>query len=489
MRTRRSVGRADAASARRRGARSARRTGAPALLLAAAACGGGQTQGAAFDVRWSDDDGAGIAAFHQQFAATRAPPAADVAVGVVGVAGDPAARALVGAPLAGGRRWTFTHALDARPAIAGGVVVGLGDGELFALDALTGTPLWRRGVGGKLRGAGDDGETTVVSVMPSAADRSVILAINRDGEVLRQLEDSVEIGVPGVVGRYAFLPWQGRYVTVFDLQAGNEIARVKLRTPVSRVFALGGSLFFGGAEATRFDAWIWRSATGKASTVTLPALGLPGAPAWMSPGTEVLGPEATTADKIRLYARPLPRGVPAIDDGRFASTYFRVAIGLDAGRAPQAGPARVAWVRTAEADHLGGAAYGGGVALCDARGEVALLDARSGAMTGSVSLGAPLVACVVQADRFTVAPKPNVEPVARQIERFVTRPDAELMAMRRFLLQELAGLPGDDATDALMRVAGAETTPPPLAEDARRAFEARRQGPAHPRVPDSAVMR
>ncbi|WP_437723906.1 outer membrane protein assembly factor BamB family protein [Sorangium sp. So ce861] len=379
------------------------RAAARALLLAAGAalsalsvaCGGGQTQGEAFDPRWKDDGGAGIAAFQRRFAARPIPLGADVAVGVVAGTG---ARELVGVPLGGGPAWTFEHPLDARPAVAGSVVVGLGQGELFALDARTGQLLWMRKAGGRLRGAGDDGETTVVSLVSTTGTMSVVLAIGHDGMVQRQIEDDADIGVPAVVGRYAFLPWHGRYVTVFDLQTGREAARALLRTEVSRAFLLGGAVFFGGGSAaTRFDAAIGLGAAGRASTARLPPRELPGAPIWMSDGTEVLAPVASAEDRARLYARPRASGPPGIEAERFVATYHQAAVGRDARSG------ELAWAHAGEADFLGGAAYAGGFALCDARGGIAFLDAQRGAVAGRASLGRPVQACVVQADGLTAA--------------------------------------------------------------------------------------
>jgi len=42
----------------------------------------------------------------------------------------------------------------------------------------------------------------------------------------------------------AFLP-AGRYVSVYQLSSGDERARLRLPSPTSRAFAVGGALFFG----------------------------------------------------------------------------------------------------------------------------------------------------------------------------------------------------------------------------------------------------
>jgi len=358
------------------------------VTLTLVACGGGQTRGHAFDPGWRNDDGAGVSAFQASFKSTPVPIGVDVAVGVSGL------RELCGIALSGGKSWVFEHALEGRPAVAGTVVVGLGAGELFALEARTGKLLWKRNAGGRLRGAGDDGVTTVVSIEPTTATGSVVLAINHDGQVVRQIEDTATIGVPAVIDSYAFLPWQGQYVTAYDLHTGEERARALFRSATSRAFVTGGALFFGENGVTRFDERIGLAPQNKASFVQLPVRELPGAPRWMQSGTET-PPLATAAfDRACLYARPTAAGAPGISGGRYVATHLRAAVGLDATSGA------VAWTHAHETEFLGGAAYEGGFALCDAKGVVTFLDARTGGVTGHVELGRSLTSCSVQADAF-----------------------------------------------------------------------------------------
>ncbi len=170
--------------------------GGSAMLVAAftIGCGGGQTRlDSVFSSDWRDDGGVAVRRLHAKLASFPVRRNAPVAVGVVENApggGLPApSHMLVGAPLAeGGAYWSYSHPIDGRPQIAGSVVVAAGGGELFALDALTGRPLWVRQSGGALRGAGDDGRTTVVSLGGIGDTGSIVLAIAHDGSVLRQLE-------------------------------------------------------------------------------------------------------------------------------------------------------------------------------------------------------------------------------------------------------------------------------------------------------------
>jgi outer membrane protein assembly factor BamB len=362
-----------------------------AIALAAAAgggCGGGQTRGTPFDPGWVDDHGAAMAAFARSFQGTRVPAGADVAVGVVG------REAIVGVPLGGGAPWRFDHTVHGRPAVAGSVVVSAGGGEVFALDARTGKLLWSRTSGGRVRGAGDDGATTVVSLVPTTGSGSLVLAVAHDGTVIRQLEDDGAIGAPAVVGDSVFLPFDDHFLSVYDLPSGDERARLRFPGRVSHVIAVGGALFAGERSATRIDEHV--ADPGRAATVRLPPPlgGLPGDPTWMRPGTDWVGREADVHDKIRLYARPTPIGPPAVDGGRYAATSHEIVLGLDAATGG------LAWRRVHGAAFVGGAAYAGGFALCDEQGVVTFFDARTGATAGRVSLGRPVLSCIVQADGF-----------------------------------------------------------------------------------------
>jgi len=400
-----------------------------AALLAGGACGGGQTHGTPFDPRWVDDHGAAMARFQASFRSARVPLCVDVAVGVIGK------KALVGVPLDGGARWTFEHALHGRPAVAGSVVVSAGGGEVFALDARTGKLLWSRPSGGRVRGAGDDGVTTVVSLLPTTGYGSLILAIKHDGSVVRQLEDVEGIGTPAVVGDIVFFPWKGRFLSVYDMLSGDEEARVVFPAGVSRAFALGGAIFAGGTALTRIDD----RADGTVA-LPLPLGGLPGNPAWIRPGTDWVMREAETIDKVRLYARPLAAGPAGIEGGRFVATELRIALGLDASTGV------LVWVHAHDADFLGGAAYHGGFALCDASGAVTFLDGGSGGVVGRVSLGEAVDACVVQTDALTRPRVPGDGSLVEQIERALQPREGEVVPVQQVLRRELARIEGARVT-------------------------------------------
>ncbi|HEY3593434.1 MAG TPA: PQQ-binding-like beta-propeller repeat protein, partial [Polyangiaceae bacterium] len=397
-----------------------RRPSLTTLALAAAlGCGGGQTRiDTAFSTDWQDDHGAGAKVVQAKVAAYPIPTGTAVAIGT----GE---HGIVGVPLSGGAKWSFPHALDGRPALAGTVVVGMGGGEIFALDAATGHLLWTKRGNGELRGIGDDGKTTVVSLGRSTDAGSMLLAVAHDGNVIRQLEAQPRVGIPAVVGPYAFFPWQAQYVTVYNLTNGVEEARLLFREQVSRAFTHEGKLYFGELGLFRFDEHVPFASQHQASHVVLPAITLPGDPAWFVPAGDPRPTEADARDKISLFGEPTTGDSLGLASNTLIATYYRIALGLDARTGA------VTWVRRLSADAIAGDPFPHGIALCDGDGNVTLLGLSDGAKLGGASFGQKVKTCVVQADAFaTPARSSESRPaLADQIAEAVDLGEADLLAI------------------------------------------------------------
>jgi outer membrane protein assembly factor BamB len=445
------------------------RSGLAILALALGmGCGGGQTHLDLFTTNWSDDEGRSIEALRQRLGSARFAQGTDVAVGVAGHLDT-----LVGLPLTGGAPWKFAHPLSSRPLVATNVVVASGGGELFALDAATGRRLWARPVGGlELHGVGDDGAVTVVTLSSPTGKGSTLLAVLRDGTVVRQIETEQELGTPAVVSGLAFVPWANQYVSVLDLADGGEVARVVLRQMTSRAWTTGGGLYFGEAGVFRFDEHIKDASRNQATYRALPSRELPGSPKLMAPGDQKLGPAPGAPDKIRLYARPTPPPAPlAFEDDRFYATYFKLVMGFTADKGV------LSWVHTHPVDVIGGAASAGGVVLCDTGGKVTVLGAKDGGVVSELDFGGPLASCVVQVDAFRpTGSEKDPGPLAAQLQRALENGDLELATLQRMLLRELATSPDEQATRTLIEVASDPRTSPALLGDARTLLAARRNG-------------
>lgn len=442
-----------------------------AATAALVACGGGQTKLDLFSTNWTDDGGVSIGHVWQRVGSAPIAPSADVVIGVAGHTDK-----LIGLPLGGGSKWTFAHPLDARPVVAGSVVVASGGGEVLALDAKTGSVLWRRPTGGlPLLGAGDDGTVTVVTFRRAGNTGSVLLAVGHDGQVVRQIETDKPLGAPAVLAGLAFVPWAGQYVSVIDLANGDETARVTLRQQTSRAWTEGGSLWFGQVGFVRFDDRIRQASQNKATALSVPMRELPGTPKLMPSGSAPLPAVANAEDKTRIYARPEGTDAgAALADGRWYATYFRLAMGFGAGKG------KLAWVHSHGADFLGGDAAAGGVVLCDEQGKVTELDAKTGGVLSEADLGEPVEACVVNVDGEHLHGTPaDAKPLADQLASAVLADDPQLVEAQKLLLRELSSLEDETATKTLVDLASDPRTSPDLLVVARKALAARRNGASY----------
>ncbi len=436
--------------------------GAAALSVA---CGAGGQLGSAFSTEWQNDGGRSIAALQRELSAPSAPAGAGVVVGVNSAG--------VVAITLTGQRWERAGRLDARPVIAGDVVLLSGGGRLTALAAATGAELWSIETGSRaLRGAGDDGQFTAASLGALNGGKSRLVVVERSGAVRLSAEPEVEIGAPAVRGGVVFVPWSNQYVSAIDAQTGAERGRLLARRQLSRALTLGGDLYFGEQELLRFDEQVGQAASGGGTVAVLPRREFPGKPRWFTPGAEVLSPKANATDRVRRLA--LPKGQSGsgagFDGDRFVATYFRVAIGASAK------DGAVRWARATSKDVLGGAAVSGGFVLCMEDGTVSVIDGQTGAESASLSLGGPLESCEAHGGSYQVASKPAERTLAEQIAEVVSSRDAQMVPMQRFLMQELVNLPDDSVTQALIDLAMRPEAAPLLVKDAREALAGRRSG-------------
>jgi len=434
--------------------------------IAAVACGASSLRGPAFKEDWQDDGGRAIAQVAARLDSTRLPESKGLVVGITKTG-------LVGMGLDGSGKWTHAGLPDARPSIAGGVVVFTAGGKLVGLDGASGRELWSVSVGDKhLRGAGDDGSTTVATVAGVSGGGTVVVAVARGGSVLQRWTPDQDVGIPGIAGTTVFAPWDSQYVSALDVATGDEIGRVLARTVVSRAVSIGGSLYFGESALVKFDSAIAKSARGEAHIVKLPERELPGKPTWFPSGVSVLPTNAGAPDSIRFYARPADRqGALGLDSERFAATYFRIVVGFNAG------DGALRWTRTLPAEVIGGDAVTGGFAFCDVDGDVWFTDARAGGAAGKTAFGQPLKGCIVSAGAYHVASAGDSGSLTAQITEAIELRDSQMATIQRFLLRELGTNESDPGvTKTLLDLASDARTQPEVLAEARTLLAARRNG-------------
>jgi outer membrane protein assembly factor BamB len=449
-------------------------------LVALAGCGTGQTRvNEVFHEDSTPRSGAPMGRIEARLRQVALPLGSAVAIGALD-------DALLGLPLGGGEVWRFTHPQSSRPVIAGRVVLSSGGGELVGLDALTGKRLWARPTGGlELIGAGDDGEITVATLTSVSRRSYTLLAVNRDGVVLRQLETEERLGRPAVIRGLAFVPWGERFLTAYDLLLGEEVARLTLREGLSSAFLEDRTLFFGDARLVRFDELLAQLPADELPRAALPEIA-PFNPLRMTPRLDDQSRLiAGVPDRVRAFARPVARGLPMGVEPHFYTAFFRLV------QAHQAGHEGPIWVHAGDSDVIGGVAFAGGLAICDSGGRVRLLDEASGAVLVERSLGRALRSCVVQADGFERAAAGAAPDVAAQIKETLFLQGPELLPMQADLLGRLGRLEAPGATDALLELCIDPRTPAALLAPIRAAIAQRRSDPdsllrALDRAPDPA---
>lgn len=429
-----------------------------------AACAATTNVSAPFNTNWQNDAGRSIAEVERRLRSAPRPPTVPVVVGVT-------ESALIGMPLAGGLRWTQPGRPDTLPAIAGGLVFYSAGGRVTALDALTGARRWSvSSAGYQLRGAGDDGQFSVLSLGHASERKSLLLAVRRDGSVSQRLETATELGRPAAVAGVAFVPWSGQYVSALDLDSGAEIGRLLTRELTSHALNVGGELFFGERGVLHFDEQIRFASTNQAERVALPERNLPGKPQWLLPGGELPRLDLGARQRIRIYAAPSWDGTQAgFASGTFVATYFRALLAFDTRTA------ELKWTRSASRSVVGGGAAASGFVLCTGDGK-ALRLAADGGDAGSVELGVELRACAVEASTLTLTPREALPALQAQIRRVLTELDPEMAAAQAFLVTELGRSDDPLVTKSLIELTTSPRLPPDARMRARELLARRRNG-------------
>jgi outer membrane protein assembly factor BamB len=442
------------------------RYGGVAWLLASSACGSSGTRSGsgAFSETWQADQGKSIAELEQRLRATPPPAATPVAVGVNETG-------LFGVTLPGGKVWSHPGGADTLPIVAGNVVVSSHAGKLLGLDAKTGQALWSIPIDQrKLRGAADDGSITAVVVAGEAPIKSRFVAVDRSGNVLREIDSKDELGYPAIQAGIAFVPWNNQYVSAVDVKSGEEVARLLLRELVTQARNFGGQLWFGEQGLVRFDDKIRLATTNQATRVALPARSLPGKPVWLGSGNQQWPVSSSARPKIRLAAVPAVGADGAhFTNHAYLASYFRVVLGLS----DRDGSVR--FVKSLRADALGLSAAQRGFAVCDASGKVTLVSEQGGD-AGSADLGARLLACSVDVSAASFTQTAAPPALAEQIGEALSDLTPEMAVAQKLLVDELAKLNDPIVTKILIDLSSSSKIPPDLRSTARSLIATRRSG-------------
>jgi outer membrane protein assembly factor BamB len=393
------------------------------------------------------------------------PPAQvpDVAIAVTGT------QELSGIDLASGKTWTFSHAFDARPRLAGPMVVGQGGGETFALDAKTGAPKWKTPkVKGKLVGVGADADFAAIT--SKADDGWHLYVVGSKGDVVGDRKTDVELASPGVAAGIVFVPWKAQFVTAFDARSGDQLATFSLKNETTRVLPIGGALYAGQGRLFRMDANLPKA---QPSDLVSPPQATPSVfrrelyvgPAQLDPV------KATAIDQTLLVGRPTSSGAPGFEQSRIYGAYYRLLMGLDAASA------KLAWVVSSKDDFIAAAATKDGVVTVDEGGNVQFVSASNGAVTKTLSFGKAVMSAEVEVDALAVGAG-EAPSLTKQIGEALSLRSADLATAQVFLAQALTGLDAEDATLVLLDVADDPRAAPVVRDEARTQLATRKNGAA-----------
>lgn len=436
--------------------------------LLTAACGGNLAQGvgAPFSETWQADQGKSIAALEEKLRSVKAPAAVPVAVGV-------SDSGIFGVTLPSGKRWSHAGTADTLPIVAGELVIASNQGKLFALDARSGKELWSIATEGrKLRGAGDDGTFTVAVVAGDNPGKSRFVAVSRSGEVIRQIDSTVDLGFPAAKGGIGFIPWSDQYVSAIDLKSGDEVARLLLREIVTQARNYNGDLWFGEKGLVRLDDKIRVATTNQGTRIGLPVRQLPGKPLWLGSGNQLWPVNSSARLKIRMAATPVAGAATEsahFTNHTYLASYFRVVIGLS----DQDGSLK--FVQSLRGDALGMSAGQRGYAVCDSSGKVTLVSEKGGD-AGDAELGAKLTACTVDVTALSIDEQKPPAALAEQIGQALAELTPDMAVAQKLLIDELTKLDDPLVTKILIDLTSSVKIPPDLRAAARKLIATRRTG-------------
>lgn len=379
----------------------------------------------------------------------------------------------------GRQRFRVDQEIDARPIVIADIVLSHSGREAIAWDATTGAIRWRRHDHGfSLTGAGGDGTAVALTFGPGGLNRRVgYLAVvdARDGRVLLEREVQQALGTPTVAGGFAFVPWGGQHLSVFDLQRNLEQTRLQSLDDVfARARVERTAVYFGGRNLYRFAP---ESASGRrdeARTIHVPRQDLPGNPPLTLDGYEGVAVQRNARERVALIVRPDPDAPNATPtDNLIYALFHRVVFAVDAR------DGSVKWGHLHNRDIAGAEAVRGGVVLVDDGGGVSMLDAQHGHRRWSTNVAAQPLQAVLGLPIDFAPGTEGAETPTTPADTLLTAAggtDTRMLPARIFATKALAAMAGADATRALLDIATRQSYPPELRAAAGEALATRTEG-------------
>jgi outer membrane protein assembly factor BamB len=401
---------------------------------------------------------------------------------VVALDGDPGG--LVALDLGAGRElWRRPMAVDSEPVIGGPVVIIRSGQEVLGLSLRDGRPLWRRSLPSlEFMGAAVEGDRAVLSFSTPGEQsgsfrRAEAWVLNAStGQRLWKLGPmDKQFGAPALHRGVVFLPWDRLSLSAFDVESGEELARLLSRDDVySFVEAAGDGVYYGSTSAYRLTD---QSASGlrEESDVYEPLVAnAPPAATFHADGYWGQEGGRNARRNIRFLWRgaPMAQGQVQLADNALYFMYYRIVFAFvaDSGE--------VRWVRTLDQDLQAAAVVDGGIVVMGDGGHFWALDAATGAVTAerpadlAVANGTLDVASLPRGQ----AGGETQGTVRDQLLGVILDPDARLLPVRRFALALLGGVPQEEVTQDLLEICRDRSLPEPLRRDSGIVLRSRQVG-------------
>jgi hypothetical protein len=379
----------------------------------------------------------------------------------------------------GRQRFRVQQEIDARPIVVGDLVVSHSGREVIAWDANSGAIRWRKHDHGyPLTGAGGDGSAVAVAMGPGGLNRRAgyLLVVDaRDGRTLLEREIPQALGTPTVSAGFAFVPWGGQYLSVFDVGRNVEHTRLHSTDDVyARARVERGAVYFGGRSLYRFEPDAAAGTRDNARMLRVPREDLPGNPPLTLDGYEGQLVQRNARERVAVISRMDPDGPRAsTTDNLVYSLFHRVVFAVD----PRDGA--VKWGHLHDADVTGAEAVRGGLVLVDESGHVAMLDAALGHVRWRQRVEARPLQGILGLPLDFSPPREGAETPQTGADTLLATAggtDTRMLPARVFATRALAQMPGADATRALLDVSSRASFPPELRSAAGEALAARTDG-------------
>ncbi len=370
-------------------------------------------------------------------------------------------------------------AITGRPVIAGDLVLAREPGSIIAWG-FDGRERWRvpdRGY--SLVGASQDEGRVAITLGGAGVTRrsgALLVVDAASGASIVQRPESHAFGVPVLVARDLYVPWDGQNLSVFDAASGDEVARVRSRDDTFG-FARreGPSVWLGARALYRFGPELADGRSSSAQRFAFSRQGLPGDPPFVNDPYVTLNAGLDARERVRLAWRPdgVAPGVTLLN-GSVYSVFHRDVFAIDAQSSA------VKWALVNPADIAGIEVSRGGVTVIDDGGRASFVDANTGRVQWRAELNTPTAQAVIRVPAdFAPSGGAAGEPDRTLVEELLLAAggtDTRLMPAQLFAVRSLIEIDAAEATHALVAVLTHRQYPQELRSAAGEAITHRTNG-------------